>query len=173
MMRRGGPRNKPTVMHLLQNTVDGSRHAGREFEPVPGGSPGEAPEDFNAAERKEWDYIRDNAPTKLFKSLDRRALIGWCKACVLYDEANAELRTSGMLVKSSRGNPMKSPLLGIISDQLKHIRILAEQLGFTPSGRSRIQIEKDAGVSDWAKLKQLKTGTAGLAAHTQPEAKAE
>jgi P27 family predicted phage terminase small subunit len=122
------------------------------------GDIGDSPAEFTAEEKKEWEFVRSNAPPRMLATLDRRALIAWCQACVAYDQATAQLKKHGMLIKNAHGMPVKSPLLGIINDQLKHIRILAEQLGFTPSGRARLQTpHHDEADSEWKRLKQLNT----------------
>jgi P27 family predicted phage terminase small subunit len=153
---------------VLQGTLE-SYHKGREFEPLAEGEIGDAPEDFTAEEKRKWQFVRDNAPAKMLATLDRRALIAWCQACVAYDQATAQLKKHGMLIKNARGMPVKSPLIGIINDQLKHIRMLAEQLGFTPSGRARLQApHHDENNGAWKELRRRnlssqKTGGAGEA----------
>ena len=152
-----GRRRKPAILHVLQGTLESS-HKGREFEPMAEGDIGDPPEEFTAEEKKEWEFVRVNAPARMLATLDRRALMGWCQACVAYDQATAQLKKHGMLIKNSRGMPVKSPLIGIINDQLKHIRVLAEQLGFTPSGRARLQVPRhDENDSGWKELKRMNT----------------
>jgi P27 family predicted phage terminase small subunit len=153
-MRLSGRRRKPAILHVLQGTLD-STHKGREYEPQAEGPLGEAPEDFSAEERKEWEFVRANSPAKMLATLDRRALIAWCRSCVAYDQASAQLKKHGMLIKNASGIPVKSPLIGIVNDQLRHIRVLAEQLGFTPSGRARLQApHHDDDDAEWKTLKR-------------------
>jgi tetraacyldisaccharide 4'-kinase len=58
---------------------------------------------FTAEEKKEWQFVRANAPAHMLATLDRRAMIAWCQACVAYDQATAQLKKHGMLIKNSRG----------------------------------------------------------------------
>jgi P27 family predicted phage terminase small subunit len=150
-----GRRRKPAILHVLQGTLE-TRHKGCEFEPVAKGALGDPPEDFTADEIREWNFIRENAPAQMLATLDRRLLVTWCQTCVAYDQANIQLKKHGMLIKNRHGIPVKSPLLNIINDQLKHIRILAEQLGFSPSGRARLQTpHHDDSDGEWKRLKQM------------------
>src|SRR5678815_5748875 len=59
-----GRRRKPAILHVLQGTLE-SYHKGREFEPIAEGDIGDAPEEFTAEEKREWGFVRANAPARM------------------------------------------------------------------------------------------------------------
>ena len=64
----------------------------------------------------------------------------------------------GMLTKApNTGQPMQSPYLPVVNRQAHIMLKAAEQLGFTPAARSRVQIEEAAFVDPndrWAETRE-------------------
>ena len=141
---------KPKPSHL--RVIEGNRGKRRlnAREPRPLGDLHEAPEWFTDAQRDVWTYAIANAPAGLLKRLDRDVMAGWCVACEMHRRATMQQAkidaASGLplLTRSPEGHLIQSPYLPIINRQAVLMAKFAAELGFSPSSRSRIQIEQDA-----------------------------
>ena len=115
----GRPR-KPTVLHVLQGTVNATRHAERINEPVIAAGTGDAPEYLDALAAAEWDRI--TAPEvwgRVVTAADRSALIDYC---VLHSRMVQDAQGVRLMTASER-------------QQLQSLRV---QMGLTPAARSKV-----------------------------------
>lgn len=149
-----GRARKPSHLRLVEGTDRGAKGKGRgkriDREPVPAGhlDPDTPPEDFDEAEKQAWaDAIR-NAPLGMLRSLDAGILRLWCVAFVLHADARRKLKASSMLTKTTNGNVVQNPYLGVINRQAVLMKALAAELGFSPAARTRIALEEGGDGED-------------------------
>src|SRR5687767_6406212 len=125
-------------------------------EPVPTGDLLDAPEWMSESQKAGWDYAIANAPRGLLKKLDRSVLVAWVVAEDLHRQATGMVEKYGILTKApATGVPMQSPYLPVVNKQAQIMLRAAEQLGFSPSSRSRVQMD-DARVAEddsWASFR--------------------
>jgi P27 family predicted phage terminase small subunit len=133
---------KPTPTHLKRLNGNPSKRPLNESEPVPEGDLYAAPKWMSDSQREGWAYAISNAPYGLLKKLDSSILAIWVVAEDLHREAVEKVNQYGLLTKSpNAGLPLQSPYLAILNKQAQIMLKAAGELGFTPSSRSRVQIE--------------------------------
>lgn len=99
-----------------------------------------APKWMTAEQKKIWRYAIRHAPAELLRLIDQSALVTWVVACDQHRQAALRLSETGMLIKTPNGMPMPSPYLHILNRQAQIMLRAAEQLGFSPASRTRIQL---------------------------------
>ena len=98
---------------------------------------------MSESQKQGWAYAIENAPDGLLKKLDRSILVAWVVAEDLHRQASMMLEKFGILTKTpNTGQPMQSPYLPIVNRQAFIMLKAAEQLGFTPAARSRVQVDE-------------------------------
>lgn len=150
-----GRKPKPTHLRLIAGNA-GKRKINRN-EPKPRAALTEPPDWFNDEQREAWQYAIDNAPSGLLFKLDRSILVVWVVAEGIHREATEQLAQTGLLVRNRprqvdmfgdapapRGAIVPSPLLGIMYKQANIMMRAAEQLGFSPMARSRVEVNAPA-----------------------------
>jgi P27 family predicted phage terminase small subunit len=73
-------------------------------------------------------------------SVDTDVLAHYCEVVARYEEAQAKLAGTALLVMSPNGHLIQNPLLPIVNKCLQQIHRLQGELGMTPSSRSRIDV---------------------------------
>lgn len=153
-----GRKPKPSYLRALDG---GASHSAKPNpdEPIP---PGElehdAPPEWLSDEQKDgWRYAMKNAPPGLLRKLDRSVMVAWVCAEHTHRKAAEQVAKLGSLLKSAAGTPYQNPYLAIMNKQAVIMMRAAAELGFTPSSRSRVKVEKPrSGVGDpFAGLKEL------------------
>jgi P27 family predicted phage terminase small subunit len=133
---------KPAPTHLKRLMGNPGKRPLNEQEPVPEGELHAAPTWMSESQREGWAYAIVNSPHGLLKKLDRSVLAIWVIAEDLHREAAEKISQYGLLTKSpNAGLPLQSPYLPILNKQAQIMLKTAAELGFTPSSRSRVQIE--------------------------------
>jgi P27 family predicted phage terminase small subunit len=90
-----------------------------------------------------WNYAVEHAPPGPLKKLDRSVLAAWVVAEDLHRKASEQVEKFGILTKApNTGLPIQSPYLPVVNKQAQILLKAAEQLGFTPASRTRIQVEE-------------------------------
>jgi P27 family predicted phage terminase small subunit len=113
-------------------------------EPQPKGELYAAPEWMSDSQREGWAYAITNAPHGLLKLLDRSVLAIWVVAEDLHRAAAEKVAQYGLLTKSpNAGLPLQSPYLAILNKQAQIMLKAGAELGFSPSSRSRVQVETE------------------------------
>ena len=79
---------------------------------------------------------------------DLHALEAYCSSYGEWRLAKGQLRKYGMVHKGKDGAMVVSPYVKIAEDAKKQMRAWMNELGITPSSRSRVKVEKKAPVSD-------------------------
>jgi P27 family predicted phage terminase small subunit len=135
---------KPVATHLKFLRGNPGKRALNPNEPKPIGDLADPPEWMSEGQRAGWVYAIENAPRGLLKKLDRSVLVTWVVAEDLHRQATGQVEKYGMLTKTpGTGAPMQSPYLPIVNKQAQIMLRAAEQLGFSPSARSRVQLADD------------------------------
>lgn len=169
-MARRGPRPKPTVLHKIEGTYHATKHGkGRAQEPAPEADLGAAPLDLTDAETVLWDHAIASAPRGMLKEIDRPAMIVLCEAGARHNTARAMqhlLDTDAqlkLLVRGKAGQLVESPYNRILDKTAKTILTASDRLGFVPTARPRISIDKTGqpveGTTDpWSMLRVIRGG---------------
>jgi P27 family predicted phage terminase small subunit len=136
-----GRRPKPTHLKELEGNP-GKRRLNKD-EPKPEGDLYAAPEWMSETQREGWAYAITNAPHGLLKQLDRSVLAIWVVAEDLHRQAAEKIAQYGLLTKSpNAGLPLQSPYLAILNKQAQIMLKAGAELGFSPSSRTRVQVDK-------------------------------
>ena len=147
---------KPVPSHLKVLRGNPGKRALNSREPQPAGDLVEPPEFMSEAQKQGWSYAIENAPRGLLKKLDRSVLAAWVIAENLHRRASEMVEKFGILTKApNTGLPMQSPYLPIVNRQAVIMLKAAEQLGFSPASRGRVQIVEDRACDaddPWAAL---------------------
>lgn len=148
---------KPVPTHLRMIRGNPGKRAMNQNEPMPTGDLLDPPEWMNESQKAGWNYAVENAPRGLLKKLDRSVLVAWAVAEDLHHQASLMLEKYGMLTKApNTGLPIQSPYLPIVNKQAAIMLKAAEQLGFSPVSRSRVQLVGEVSPQDddrWARLR--------------------
>lgn len=147
---------KPVPTHLKVVRGNPGKRSLNENEPMPTGDLIDAPSWMAEKQKQGWNYAIENAPTGLLKKLDGSVLAVWVVAEDLHRRASEMVEKFGILTKTpNTGLPMQSPYLPIVNRQAQIMLKAAEQLGFSPASRSRVQISEDRIVDEndpWSRL---------------------
>ena len=135
-----GPRKKPTVLEDLHGRPGHRKR--NELEPKPGGDLFVAPTWLSREQKAEWRYIVDSSVPGLLTSVDRANLTAYVVAACLHKQATREVsRAKSLTVPiGDRGARQQHPALAIINRQALIMLKAAVEMGFTPSSRTRVQV---------------------------------
>ena len=146
---RPGKRPKPS--HLKVITGNPGKRALPTAEPRPRPSLPEPPDHLNADALEEWQRV---APLLfqlgLLTAIDRGTLAAMCQAYGRWIQAERALLkmagndplTGGLLMKTSNGNAIQSPLVGTANKAAADYVRYATEFGLTPSARSRVEADR-------------------------------
>jgi P27 family predicted phage terminase small subunit len=140
-----GRRSKPTALHRLQGTYNATNHGrDRQLEPVAEGDLRAPPRGLTPSQRASWRYAIEHAPRTILKLIDRSLLRIWVEADDRHATAmamQAKLDESGELKLLVRGplGLVESPYNRILDQTAKTMIRVAQDLGFSPAARPRLQ----------------------------------
>jgi P27 family predicted phage terminase small subunit len=152
-----GRRPQPTALKVLRGNPSKTRLNKHEPKPpVPDATFDEPPPELagDGVAEAEWRRI---APivrlTRILSDADRPLLIALCQQWSRYLEAHGKVASLGMVVKAGNGQPVVNPYLAVSDKALVHCQKMWNELGLTPSSRSRVaalpQVER---ASKWTGL---------------------
>ena len=144
-----GRKPLPTVVAQLKGKVSFSA---RPSEPVPTGRLAEAPEHLSPGAKSAWDYAVAHAPANLLTKLDLSILEVWACAADNYRTAQKKILEEGMLVLTPNGMPMQSPYVTIASKQAMIMLRACVEMGFTPSSRTKVSVEREQVKDPWQEI---------------------
>ena len=151
---------KPVPTHLKVIRGNPGKRALNKNEPQPEGDLSAPPDWMSETQKKGWTYAIENAPRGLLRKLDRSVLTAWVVAEDLHRRASEQVDKFGIITKApNSGVPIQSPYLPVVNKQAQIMLKAAEQLGFSPASRSRIQLldAVSGGVDDeWDDLDNLR-----------------
>ena len=141
-----GKKAKPTNLHILHGTYNVTRH-GRdragEVQAKPFDFEQKPPKELSPAAKDHWlDVLSALKEANFLGKMDKDGLILYCNIWSRWVEANMNIETYGMIIRSPKDNktPIMSPYFNAslkLGDQLR--RLLSEY-GMTPV--SRVGIKK-------------------------------
>ena len=146
---------KPVPTYLKMIRGNPGKRPLNDNEPIPEGDLADAPDWMSESQKTGWNYAIENAPSGLLKKLDRSVLAAWVVAEDLHRRAAEMIDKFGILTKAPiTGLPIQSPYLPVVNKQAQIMLKAAEQLGFSPAARSRIQIPEPAAsrYNKWAEV---------------------
>lgn len=153
-MGKRGPKPQPTAIRLLEG---GLSRRGSENEPRPP-IPVEIPEPpiyLKGYALEEWNrVIGDLYSTGVYANLDQTMLSAYCMSFGRWIQAELDLErmasvdpaTHGAMIKTTNGNAIQNPLVGVASTARRDMQRLAAEFGLTPS--SRTQLDSGRGQAD-------------------------
>jgi P27 family predicted phage terminase small subunit len=142
-----GRKPKPTHLRLIQGNP-GKRPLNRR-EPRPKGVLSDPPAWFNEEQRVEWAYVIGHAPFGLLTTLDRSVLELWVVHYLLWRRSTELCQQYGQVQRDPSHNTVRTaPWVKTAAQQAALLSKIAEQLGFTPSARPRLQLPADNSKPD-------------------------
>lgn len=132
-----GRKPLPTGLKLLKGTAQNCRL--NPSEPRPPVVAPEPPKFLGEVARQEWE---NKAPVLMRMGVlsegDDAALAAYCQAFERFVEAETKIRQSGLLIKTTGGNVIQNPLIGVANRAMEIMHKFLTEFGLTPSSRSRI-----------------------------------
>lgn len=96
---------------------------------------------LQGAARQEWWRIgRLLYDAGLLTKIDAPALTAYCQSYGRWCEAEEEIRRTGAVIKSSKGQPMISPFLKVANIAWQQWTHMLVEFGMSPSSRSRVTV---------------------------------
>ena len=138
-----GRKPQPTKLKVLHGNP--GKRALNKNEPQPELTRPEPPEHISAVAKEEWNRISSELYSlKLLSNIDRSALAAYCQAYARWVDAEKTIGEKGLLIKTTNGNVIQSPLVGIANTSLQIMHKFLVEFGMTPSSRSRITVGEGA-----------------------------
>lgn len=150
-----GRKPKPSYLRVLDGNASHSR-VPNLHEPQPTGDISEPPAHMDARLQAIWRDAVAHSPPGMLKLIDRSVFGAWVAAVSAFEQASEQVSKLGLLLKSKEGVPYQNPYLGIQNKQATLIRQFAAELGFSPTARPRVKVDKPtSGENPFAGLKSL------------------
>lgn len=148
-----GRKPKPTFLRVLDGNASHRPINGEE--PKPAGDLLEPPDWMSESQKDSWRYAIRSAPTGLLKHLDRSVLSVWVVAEDLHRFAAMKVSGRPLVRAGENGAWMQNPYLPIQNKQAAIMLKAASEMGFTPSSRTRVRVERVEADSTFADLKRF------------------
>ncbi|CAN5671081.1 phage terminase small subunit P27 family [soil metagenome] len=147
-MGRRGPVPAPDAAKIARGETRPSRLGGRE--PLPRRRLPTLPREMSAKAKAVWRRVlRAMAATELITEADRDILRTYCEAVALYERDVALLAAAMPLLAGARNKELvRNPLHQIVRDDRDAIRLLARELGLSPSARANLQVQAGGFMPD-------------------------
>ncbi|MEX3690615.1 phage terminase small subunit P27 family [Paraburkholderia sp. BR14263] len=136
----------PTELKLVKGTLKPERRNWHEAKPRKGKPT--APAHLTGPARTEWNRLVDELHAiGLLTRIDRAALAAYCQAYGRWVEAELavarmaerDMLTKGLMIKTTNGNAIQNPLVGIANKAMQDMVRYAVEFGMTPSSRAGIE----------------------------------
>ena len=86
----------------------------------------------------------------MITALDRVGLAVYCVLWSRWVTAEEQLAKTGLIIKTTTGNVIQNPLLGVANRAQAELRRWAVEYGMTPSARSRINVPEEIGEDEFS-----------------------
>lgn len=114
-------------------------------EPQPKAAKPKCPTWLSEDAKRVWKRTAKQLETMgLLFEADQDILATYVNAVVNYERATKQVDRDGILVEGRRDGMVTNPAVRVQRDCAQLIRMLGAELGLTPSGRSRLTVEKQA-----------------------------
>jgi P27 family predicted phage terminase small subunit len=142
------PGPKPTPTHLRVLRGDRKDRINTR-EPKPKKTRPRCPEWLTPEAKVVWRRVAKHLDEMgVYSSADSDVIVSYVHAVVNYQNATKAVESMGLLIEGRRDGLVTNPAVRIQRDAATLIRMLASELGLTPSSRSRLSVEEataDAG----------------------------
>lgn len=144
-----GPKPSPTNVKMVMGNP-GKRPLPQN-EPRPKSGKPCAPAHLNEDAKLEWVRVeRELESLGILSGLDRAAFAAYCQAYGRWVQAERTLskmnnQAEGLVIKTSNGNMIQNPLVGIANKAMADMVRYAAEFGMTPSARSRVSVGDQEG----------------------------
>ncbi|MBS1952548.1 MAG: phage terminase small subunit P27 family [Cyanobacteria bacterium SZAS-4] len=143
-MTRPGPAPKPTKMKLLNGNPGKRRITKREPKPKLGSIV--CPAHLTGIARQEWNRLAPQLrEIGLLTDVDLVNFEGLCVAYQRAREADRCVAKEGLQISSRYGARIANPNVEISRKCWQEVRKFAQEFGFSPSSRSRLEVNLPAG----------------------------
>lgn len=136
-----GRKPKPTYLRVLDGNA--GRRPVNQDEPLPPGKLDEIPppEHLSDEQKRVWRTAIEHAPPGLLRKLDWAVFEQWVVHHANFLEASNKVAKTGQLIKKGDGWDW-NPYMSIMNKQSALALKCAAELGFTPSSRTRVKVDK-------------------------------
>ena len=132
-----GRKPKPTNLKILQGNPGGRPL--NMSEPSPVSAIPNPPQHLNTIALEEWERITGELyPLGLLSEIDMPALAAYCQCFARWVEAEEGIKKSGLIIKTTNGNAIQSPLVGISNTALQMMHKFLTEFGMTPVSRAKV-----------------------------------
>ena len=139
-----GRKPKPSFLKLIAGNP--GRRPVNDAEPDPSGDLASAPGWMTEGQRSTWNQAARCSPPGLLREIDESVFVVWVVAKDLHQESTKKVAQYGAVIKSANGGPpQQSPYLSVMNKQAAIMLKAASEMGFSPSSRSRVKVEKGKG----------------------------
>lgn len=147
-MTRG---RKPKPTHLRLVTGNAGKRSINKAEPKPKSRAPTPPKELTPEALAEWQRVSGELERcGLLSGIDRAALAAYCQAYgrwitaerALAAMAERDTLSGALLIKTSNGNFIQNPLVGIANKAQSDMVRFAAEFGMTPSARSRVKADE-------------------------------
>lgn len=135
-----GVRKKPIDLKVLRMTGAKAARLLSKKTPTPGALV-DPPEWFTPDQKADWEYAIENAPVNVLRRIDKAVLAGFIVAQDAHRRASIEIQRELVVASPKQSLPIQNAYLPIVNRQYLLMLKAANELGFSPTSRARI----DAG----------------------------
>jgi P27 family predicted phage terminase small subunit len=134
---------KPKPSHLRIVDGNASRRPLNENEPKPTvlAADTQPPPGLSAPQQEFWRAKFAEVPVGMLTVVDLPLFTAYVMACWRYQNAITNLTTTGELIKVGEGW-MHNPYGSVVNRQARDISKFASELGFSPTSRTRVKIDR-------------------------------
>lgn len=122
-----------------------------KLEPSPRRALPRCPAHLDDEARRAWRRLsRDLYDAGVLTAVDRDLLAAYCQAFSRWVNAELKVRATGEVIKTTNGNLIQNPYLGIANRAIDQMARLAGEFGLTPSSRAHLKVEpaKERSLAD-------------------------
>lgn len=139
---------------------DAGKRPLNQVEPAPDTDIPEPPPAVSEVARVEWRRVAEPLyHAGILTNLDRAVFAAYCQSYSLWLEAEqvrmrmaaADPVTGGLVIRTTHGNLIQNPIVGIANKARADMVRYAIELGMTPSARTRIKAQKPIDLSSPAR----------------------
>jgi len=135
-MGKRGPKKKPTKILKIRGSWRGNVRKTEVKVPQKAPSP---PAWLSGNAKREWQRVmKILSPLNIITELDRTILAAYCQCYADYVEALDHCK-HGILIKTTSGNVIQNPAIGVKNTALKLLHKMATEFGMSPSARSQLE----------------------------------
>jgi P27 family predicted phage terminase small subunit len=139
-MTRPGPKPTPTHLRMLRGD---RKDRINTAEPKPRKQRARVPAWLSPDARAVWQRTAKQLDAMgLLYAADEDVIVAYVHAVVNYRKATKIVEELGLLVEGRRDGLVTNPAVRVQRDAATLIRMLAAELGLTPSARSRLSVEE-------------------------------